>query len=165
MLQGESDRAKTGQNLGLRAGSGPLLLAVYRLNFRAPCIGINEGKWEIVIESIGKEGFWKNNFAENWKMNLTQTGKSIWLFPCSKLLHFPLGNARKSFSAILSRKLMNWKKNCGMNNILLKLTRWMMKKVGKFKFPCWLRFRKPFYFFPWTKQFLPLTVILTNISR
>ena len=27
-------------------------------------------------------------------MNLTQTGKSIWLFPCLKLLHFPLGNAR-----------------------------------------------------------------------
>lgn len=57
MLQGESDRAKTGQNLGLRVGSGPLLLAVYRLNFRAPCIGINEGKWEIEGESIGKEGF------------------------------------------------------------------------------------------------------------
>lgn len=50
MLQGESGR----RNLGLRAGFGPLLLAVYRLNFRAPCIGMIRGKWEIVIGSMKK---------------------------------------------------------------------------------------------------------------
>ena len=65
MLQGESDRAKTGQNLGLRAGSGPLLLAVYRLNFRAPRIGIGEGKWKIGMKSMEFCGEIENKFAEN----------------------------------------------------------------------------------------------------
>ena len=59
MLQGETDRAKTGQNLGLRAGSGPLLLAVYRLNFRAPRIGITKEKRKTAIKSIGKCRFKK----------------------------------------------------------------------------------------------------------
>jgi len=54
MLQGETGRREIGLHLGLRAGFGPLLLAVYRLNFRAPCIGIGEGKWKIVIESMKK---------------------------------------------------------------------------------------------------------------
>lgn len=54
MLQGETDRREIGLNLGLRARFGPLLLAVYRLNFRAPCVGMVRGKWKVVIESMKK---------------------------------------------------------------------------------------------------------------
>ena len=64
MLQGETGRREIGLNLGLRARFGPLLLAVYRLNFRAPCVGIGEGKWKIGMKSM--EFCWEieNKFGE-----------------------------------------------------------------------------------------------------
>jgi hypothetical protein len=65
MLQGETGRREIGLNLGLRARFGPLLLAVYRLNFRAPCIGIGEGKLEIVMKSMVFCGKVENKFEEN----------------------------------------------------------------------------------------------------
>lgn len=131
MLQGGTGQREIGLNLGLRARFGPLLLAVYRLNFRAPRIGIGEGKWKVVIESMKKWMIFEKRISRKNEIEVDAGEKLVFDILKMKNHHtlqslgFRKANdfIEKRFTAAIERNLRKefWNNEEALTNLAFKI--------------------------------------------